>query len=301
MAEKYLRLPNGKKMEFYKFAITNACILRFLDTDVEAVKEFLGTGIIDYIDTLDENEKVLKSTDIYMKRKSVASELTTVTEYEERVEQEAYDEKNSETGETIHHDAVIAKIPKEIEKEMIVAILEKPSVDEELDNVKTAIGIVNTNNMTIDEFKSYYKEQIGKKCTEAIEGGADVETESGKKHFSYTLEDQSNIKDLMMTADLTGYSLALPYHADGELCSTYSPSDILKIYMTLSSNKTYHTTYCNILNRMIEEAKDMATVKAVTYGMEITDERYTAVMKKINDSKDALLATVEKKFASKGE
>ena len=66
--------------------------------------------------------------------------------------------------------------------------------------------------------------------------------------------------------------------------------------MLLCSNKTYHTTYCNVLNAMINEAKDLVSVKAITYGMEITDEKYLEVMTKINESKDALLTYVEKKF-----
>ena len=66
--------------------------------------------------------------------------------------------------------------------------------------------------------------------------------------------------------------------------------------MLLSSNKTYHTTYCNVLYAMINEAKDLVSVKAITYGMEITDEKYLEVMTKIKVSKDALLTYVEKKF-----
>ena len=50
------------------------------------------------------------------------------------------------------------------------------------------------------------------------------------------------------------------------------------------------------LNAMINEAKDLVSVKAITYGMEITDEKYLEVMSKINESKDALLTYVEKKF-----
>ena len=42
-------------------------------------------------------------------------------------------------------------------------------------------------------------------------------------------------------------------------------------------------------------------LKAITYGMEITDEKYLEVMTKINESKDALLAYVEKKFNTSGE
>ena len=72
----------------------------------------------------------------------------------------------------------------------------------------------------------------------------------------------------------------------------------------LSSNKTYHTTYCNVLNAMIKEAKDIESIKKITYGMEITDGRYTDVIKTITESRDNLIATVEKKiqtFVGKNE
>lgn len=303
MAIKYVRLQDGTKMKIYDVDITNACILKFTDTTVDDVKEFLGSEVIDSIDIIDENDKLISNHKLNMKRKTIMCENRTITEYEDRVVQEAYDEiikvtdpdTEEETEQTIHHDAVTEKIAKEKEIELIIAVLEKPSFEEELDAVKSTVGIVNTNNMTLDEYKAYYKGVIGKACTAAIEGGVDVETSFGKQHFSYTIEDQSNIKDLIITGIISDFSLPLPYHADGNLCDTYQPADILKIYMALSSNKTYHTTYCNILNAMINDAKDMVTVKGITYGMEITDEKYTDVVNKINESKDALLAIVEEK------
>ena len=38
--EKYLRLPNGNKIKFYTFAITNALIVKFIDADVKELKPF---------------------------------------------------------------------------------------------------------------------------------------------------------------------------------------------------------------------------------------------------------------------
>ena len=323
MTTKYVRLQNGKKMEIYDCVITNSCILKFINTDIETVKTFLGIDLIDAIDIIDSDDKLISNHVLNMKRKTILFENTTIKEYEEIIVKEAYDEVikvpvettsdgTDETTEgtvegettntepkyeekTIHHDAVVETVAKDVPVELITAILEKPSFEEELDVVKSTVGIVNTNNMTLDEFKTYYKGIIGKACTAAIEGGVDVETSFGKQHFSYTIEDQSNIKDLIITGIISDFSLPLPYHADGHLCDTYQPEDILKIYMALSSNKTYHTTYCKILNAMITEVKDMDSVKAITYGMEITDEKYTDVISKINESKDALLKVVEGK------
>lgn len=293
---KYLRLPNGNKIKYYSFAITNALIVKFIDIDVNAVKDFFGTSIIDYMDITNENGDILESHNLYMKLKTITSESTTITEYEDRIVKDSWMDEDG-----IQHEAITEKIPREVPCTLMTVILEKPSTSEELDNIKSVVGIVNTNNMTLDEFKSYYKEQIGKECTAAIENGVDVETTLGKKHFSYTIEDQSNVKDLIITAIFTDFTLPLPYHADSELCTLYQPNDIQNIYMSLCSNKTYHTTYCNVLNAMINEAKDLVSVKAITYGMEITDEKYLEVMSKINESKDALLAYVEKKFNTSGE
>ena len=294
--DRYLRLPNGKKIKYYNFAITNALIVKFIDADIKELKSFFGTDIIDYIDIVDETDNILENHNLYMKRTSILTESSFVIEYEDRVVKEAWTDEDG-----IEHQAETEKISKEVPCDITTVILEKPSVSEELDNVKSIVGIVNPNNMTLDEFKDYYKTQIGKQCTAAIENGVDVQTTLGKKHFSYTIEDQSNVKDLIIAAIFTDFTLPLPYHADGEPCTLYQPNDIRNIYMLLCSNKTYHTTYCNVLNAMINEAKDLVSVKAITYGMEITDEKYLKVMSKINESKDALLAYVEKKFNTSGE
>ena len=294
--DRYLRLPNGKKIKYYNFAITNALIVKFIDADIKELKSFFGTDIIDYIDIVNETDNILENHNLYMKRTSILTESSFVIEYEDRVVKEAWTDEDG-----IEHQAETEKISKEVPCDITTVILEKPSVSEELDNVKSIVGIVNPNNMTLDEFKDYYKTQIGKECTAAIENGVDVQTTLGKKHFSYTIEDQSNVKDLIIAAIFTDFTLPLPYHADGEPCTLYQPNDIRNIYMLLCSNKTYHTTYCNVLNAMINEAKDLVSVKAITYGMEITDEKYLKVMSKINESKDALLAYVEKKFNTSGE
>lgn len=313
MVDKYVRLQDGRKMKIYSCDITNACILKFIDTDVETVKNFLGTDMIDSIDIVDENDKLMENHNISMKRKTILFENTTITEYEERVVQEAYDEEiktevtNPDSDEpvikvdVIHHEAVTETIEKQVSVELITAILEKPSVQEELETVKTAVGLVNTNNMTLEEFKEYYKGVIGRQCTAMIEKGVDVETTFGTQHFSYTIEDQSNIKDLIITGIVSDFALPLPYHADGILCDAYQPIDILKIYMALSSNKTYHTTYCNILNAMINKAPDITSVKNITYGMDISEKEYQDVITKINESKDALLALVEGKLETIAE
>ena len=160
---KYIRLPNGNKIKYYSFAITNALIVKFIDTDVNAIKDFFGVSIIDYVDIVNENDDILESHNLYMKLKTITSESTTITEYEDRIVKDSWTDEDG-----IKHEAITEKIPREVPCTLVTVILEKPSTSEELDNIKSVVGIVNTNNMTLDEFKSYYKEQIVKECTAAI-------------------------------------------------------------------------------------------------------------------------------------
>ena len=82
---KYLRLPNGNKINYYNLTITNALIVKFIDTDVNVIKDFFGVSIIDYVDIVDENDDILESHNLYMKLKTITSKSTTITEYEDRI------------------------------------------------------------------------------------------------------------------------------------------------------------------------------------------------------------------------
>lgn len=307
---KYVRLPNGNKMQIYSCSITNSCILKFIDTDVQTVKEFLGNDLIDYIDIVDSFGKVLSTHQVNGINKDVLSTTEKITEQEKRLISSAYDEEVSFTDENgeekskiVYHEPQYEIINKDKYIQVIVAPLETPTISDQIKQIKDEVGIVSTNNMTLDEFREYYKSQIGKECREKIETGVDVETSKGVQHFSYNSDDQSNIKDLIITTILSlllqiilgkePSEIHLPYHADKNLCTIYSSEDILKAYMMLSANKTYHTTYCNILNNMLYNATDMESIKNITYGMEITDEKYLEVLNEVNNSKDILLNLAE--------
>lgn len=69
--DRYLRLPNGNKIKYYSFAITNALIVKFIDADIKELKSFFGTDIIDYIDIVDETGNILENHNLYMKRTSI--------------------------------------------------------------------------------------------------------------------------------------------------------------------------------------------------------------------------------------
>lgn len=47
------------------------------------------------------------------------------------------------TEDGIQHEAITEKIPREVPCTLVTVILEKPSTSEELDNIKSVVGIVN--------------------------------------------------------------------------------------------------------------------------------------------------------------
>ena len=136
--DRYLRLPNGKKIKYYNFAITNALIVKFIDADIKELKTFFGTDIIDYIDIVDETNNILENHNLYMKRTSILTESSSIVEYEDRVVKEAWTDDSG-----IEHPAEIEKISKEIPCDITTVILEKPSVSEELDNVKSKQAFIS--------------------------------------------------------------------------------------------------------------------------------------------------------------
>lgn len=147
-------------------------------------------------------------------------------------------------------------------------------INEKVRNIEKKLDTsVNEAAMSLAEYIDYKVKLIGEDCKAAIYNGADVETSNGIQHFSYTSEDQRNLKTLFDSATVT--KLDVPYHSDGNACEIYTWEDIVKIYVALQSNLLYQTTYCNALNTYIRSLSDKATIASVVYGQEIPEEQKT--------------------------
>ena len=162
--------------------------------------------------------------------------------------------------ENVWHDAIRVNFKKVTLEEKVAAINNK--IDE-------LSGTVDESAMNIEEYKLYKKSQIGDICRATIYNGVDVETSYGKQHFSYTDDDQRNIKVLFDAVDLT--KIDAPYHADGELCSVYTCDDIIKIYTELQTHLLKHTTYCNALNSLIYSQSNKQNISKITYGQDLPE------------------------------
>lgn len=147
-------------------------------------------------------------------------------------------------------------------------------VNEKIRNIEKKLDTsINEAAMTIEEYIDYKVKLIGNECKAAIYNGTDVETSKGIQHFSYTSEDQRNLKTLFDSATIT--KLDVPYHSDGNACEIYTWEDIVKIYVALQSNLLYQTTYCNALNTYIRNLSNKADIASVVYGQEIPEEQKT--------------------------
>lgn len=135
------------------------------------------------------------------------------------------------------------------------------------DDNNQLINIKEVINLTIE--KDNKISSLSSICSSTITAGTDVEWMGETKHYSLTLEDQSNLMALYANASL---GLSVPYHADGETCRIYSAEEFQFVFNTVSHFKVYHTTYFNMLKHMILEMETKEEIDAAEYGMPLNDK-----------------------------
>ena len=122
-----------------------------------------------------------------------------------------------------------------------------------------SIAAIRTNRLTPKEAKIA---ELAAACTAAIYAGVTVETSHGSEHFALTLNDQTNIANLALQAQM---GMSVLYHADGELCRMFEPEELLAIMTAGAQHKTYHTTLCNHLNVWVRRTEDKEELAAIAY------------------------------------
>lgn len=125
----------------------------------------------------------------------------------------------------------------------------------------------------IEQVKKNLIKSIKEKCGLYITSGMDVTLSTGEiKHFSFKMEDQINLSELVNTKQ-GGDSIF--YHADGEYNTLYSYEDICLIYKTLYNNKVYNQIYTQVLCEWILANYTLEVYKAkdpvVDYGYTTDD------------------------------
>lgn len=133
---------------------------------------------------------------------------------------------------------------------------------------------------TLESAREEKIKKLSKNCNQIIENGFDAELLDGVHHFSLTTQDQLN---LITLSTMVAQGLEqIPYHADGELCKFYTPSDIHLIIEGATNFKTYHTTYFNALKNYVNSLDDIHQIAEIQYGIELPEEYQSEVLKALN-------------------
>lgn len=128
---------------------------------------------------------------------------------------------------------------------------------------------------TIDEVRQNKLDEMSSICEQVIYSGIDVELSVGKKHFSLTANDQTNIDGLFPAITLV--ATEYPYHADNVPCEMYSASDIITLYIAAKGFVTQQTTYCNALRQWIKREDKIETISTIRYGDTLPPDLQTNV------------------------
>ena len=121
---------------------------------------------------------------------------------------------------------------------------------------------------TLDDVKTAKIQELSSICKEYIINGVYVEIDSKTEHFSYSEEDQVNIKELFDLSVQT--NVPLYYHPDGGSCKLYTVEQIATIYATNATNKMHHITYFNQLKLYVNTLESTDDVENIKYGNELT-------------------------------
>ena len=127
--------------------------------------------------------------------------------------------------------------------------LTKTDLAQQVQRIENQINpVIDIESMTLDEFKDYKINQISKAGEQIIFNGTDVTLLNGViKHFTYNLEDQSNLLNAIFIIQTLGdLTISLPYHGHAEPCELYNAKDILAVYFTLQFFSTRIQTEINM-------------------------------------------------------
>ena len=145
---------------------------------------------------------------------------------------------------------------------------------------------------TIDEIRKIKISNLSSICNKQIINGVDIDIDGTIEHFSYSDEDQTNIKELFDLAVQT--NVPMYYHSDGNCCKLYTVDQIIAIYTTAAMNKMHHITYFNQLKMYLRSLEDSETICDIEYGYELTGkylDTYNSAMVQVKASIDTLLNT----------
>ena len=132
--------------------------------------------------------------------------------------------------------------------------------------------------------------EISNACNAVIVNGVDIKFGEETVHFNLSIEDQSNINNLLRVVELGGTEF--PYQADGGVCRIYTAAEIAAIYIAAQTLITTQTTYHNELKQYVQTLTDVEEVSAVQYGMTLPEPYLTEMNEKLSVAQQQMQAIV---------
>lgn len=157
----------------------------------------------------------------------------------------------------------------------LVVSLQKTSLVEQVKRLDEQVNkIVDTESMSLDEFKDYKINLISDAGEQLIFTGTNVTLLNGvTKNFTYNLEDQSNLLNAIFIIQTLGdLEISLPYHSHGEPCELYNARDILAVYFTLQFFSTRIQTEVNMKLNWIRACETKEEIEAITIDTPLPQE-----------------------------
>lgn len=144
---------------------------------------------------------------------------------------------------------------------------------------------------TVDEIRASKISAFSNICNMSIIYGVDIDVDGSIEHFSYSEEDQTNIKELFDLALQT--NVPMYYHSNGNSCKLYSVDQIIELYKTATLNKMHHINYFNQLKMYLNTLNDSDIIRNIEYGYELNGEylnTYNAAMEQVKIGIKTLLS-----------
>lgn len=278
---KYLKLENGKEIEFYDYYVTNACIVKFLSTDFNTIKDFFGDMLVQSIEIEDEKDgekSVIEMKELGgMRRTDIHLEKGLIHETEEILVSKAYDEEievvigHDDEGndiketQTIHHDAEYKSVVKDIPVEFIVAVLERPSAEEQINEMKQYIGVVDEASLDLNGWKDH-KQELNKEALKDFLSTATVKFND--KEYGVTEDDQNEMSLNYMQYQVSkqaGIEEKLEWHAKKEKCVEFTEEDFLKLTLLVKSFVYPYMNQMQEYKERIYACNSIDEVKAIEF------------------------------------
>lgn len=249
------KLSNGNQLEIRDLSIdidSKNAVMRF-EKDYNEVIDFLGTNIITTIDLeVDGNNTEHYST--YLEANSI------------QVKDENLMDRINKNGEYVFVERV-AKI--------VTVYLSTPNVSKQIEDIKSQVGIVNPDTLTLDEYKTYRKEQSKKELESYLLNNPLRSSVHGSTEELYAITESKQFLLLLEInmKNIGGDSYISSWNASGKKCEPWTLEELVALAGEMAAVVKPLVSYQQSIEEEITAASTIEDVKAIIFDFSGNDPR----------------------------